>query len=145
MSITDPRTAYAAMTTALIESFRAHGGEVTDGPFKDRPVLLLTTRGARSGEERLTPVVYSRDGDDLVIVASKGGAPTNPGWYHNLIANPVATVEVGPERFQVRAEAVQGAERDRLYAAHGAVFPGFLAYQERTSRVIPVLRLHRII
>lgn len=144
MSTTDPRAEYAAFTRALIEDFRAHEGQVTSGPFLGRPLLLLTTNGAKSGEARLAPVVYSRDGDDLVIIASKGGAPTHPAWYHNLVANPVATVEVGPETIQVRAEAVDGAERDRLYAAHAAIHPSFLEYEQKTSRRIPVLRLRRI-
>ena len=132
------------MTEALIADFRANGGKVTSGPFTGRPVLLLTTTGAKSGEPRLVPVVYSRDGEHHVIVASKGGAPTHPAWYGNLLANPVVTVEVGGETFQARAIVAEGAERDRLFAAHAAANPNFSDYQRRTTRVIPVVLLERL-
>jgi deazaflavin-dependent oxidoreductase (nitroreductase family) len=132
------------MTEALIADFRANGGKVTSGPFTGRPVLLLTTTGAKSGEPRLAPVVYSRDGEHHVIVASKGGAPTHPAWYGNLLANPVVTVEVGGETFQARAIVAEGAERDRLFAAHAAANPNFNDYQRRTTRVIPVVLLERL-
>ena len=140
----DPRAAFAAMTKALIPDFRANGGQVTSGPFAGRPVLLLTTTGAKSGQRRLAPVVYSRDGDAYVIVASKGGAPTHPAWYHNLIANPVVTVEVGRETFEARARATEGTERDRLFAERVETSPNFAEYQRRTTRVIPVVVLERI-
>ena len=145
MSITDPdpRAAFAAMTDALITDFRAHGGEVTSGPFVGRPVLLLTTTGAQSGQPRLAPVVYSRDGDHFVIMASKGGAPTHPAWYQNLRAHPTVTVEVGGETFEARARVTEGAERDRLFAQHAAHNPNFTDYQRRTTRVIPVVVLER--
>jgi deazaflavin-dependent oxidoreductase (nitroreductase family) len=117
------------MTEALIVDFRAHGGEVTSGPFAGRPVLLLTTRGAKSGERRLAPLVYSRDGDRFVVMASKGGAPTHPAWYLNLRANPVATVEVGGETFEARAGVADGTERDRLFAQHASNSPSFTDYQ----------------
>src|SRR6266480_3483820 len=118
----------------LIEDFRANGGRATSGPFLNAPLplLLLTTKGARTGEERTTPLVYTRDGDRYVIIASKGGAPTNPAWYHNLTANPEATVELGTERFQVRAEVAQGDERDRLFEAQAAQMPNFAEYQRKT-------------
>jgi deazaflavin-dependent oxidoreductase (nitroreductase family) len=132
------------MTQSLIAEFRANGGQITSGPFAGRTVLLLTTIGVKSGQERLAPVVYTRDGDRIVIVASKGGAPTHPSWYLNLVANPVVTLEVGAEKFQARATVAEGAERDRLYAAHAASYPGFLEYQEKTSRVIPVVTLERL-
>jgi len=144
MSEPDPRAAFAAMTQSLIAEFRANGGQITSGPFAGRTVLLLTTIGVKSGQERLAPVVYTRDGDRIVIVASKGGAPTHPSWYLNLVANPVVTLEVGAEKFQARATVAEGAERDRLYAAHAASYPGFLEYQEKTSRVIPVVTLERL-
>jgi deazaflavin-dependent oxidoreductase (nitroreductase family) len=140
----DPRAAYAAMTQNLITAFRSNGGKITEGPFAGRTVLLLTTIGAKSGQERLAPVVYTRDGDRIVIVASKGGAPTNPSWFLNLVANPVVTVELGAEKFRARATVAEGAERDRLYAAHAAVYPGFLDYVAKTSRVIPVVILERL-
>jgi deazaflavin-dependent oxidoreductase (nitroreductase family) len=144
MTTPDPRAAYAAMTKALISDFRAHDGEVTSGPFKGRPVLLLTTTGARSGEPRLAPLVYSRDGDRHVIVASKGGAPTHPAWYLNLVAHLVVTVEVGGETFEARAVVAEGAERDRLFAAHAAANPTFTDYQQRTTRILPVVVLERL-
>jgi len=144
MTSQNPRAAFAAMTEALIVDVRAHHGEVTSGPFAGRPVLLLTTTGAKTGQPRLTPVVYTRDGDRYVIVASKGGSPTHPAWYGNLEANPIVTAEVGGERFKARAIVVEGAERDRLYAAHAAAYPQFNDYQQRTSRVIPVVLLERL-
>ena len=136
---------YSPFNDALIEDFRAHGGQPSSGPFVGRPVLLLTTTGARSGQPRTAPLVYSRDGDRYVVVASKGGAPTDPAWYRNLVANPTVTVEVGTETFQARASALAGgAERDRLYAQHAAPMPAFLEYQRKTERVIPVVLLERI-
>ncbi len=144
MTQPDPRAAYAAMTTALIADFRASGGQVTSGPFAGRPVLLLTTTGARSGQPRLAPLVYSRAGEHHVIVASRGGAPVHPAWYHNLVANPLVTVEVGGEAFEARARLTEGAERDRLFARHAALNPNFAEYQRRTTRVIPVVVLERL-
>ncbi len=141
MTTTDARSDYANFTDALVADFRTHGGKATSGPFLGRNILLLTTKGARSGEPRLAPLAYTRDGDAIVIVASKGGAPTNPAWYLNLLANPVATVELGEETFQVRASVVEGEERDRLYAAHAAEHPAFKDYPTKTTRVIPVVRL----
>jgi deazaflavin-dependent oxidoreductase (nitroreductase family) len=144
MTEPDSRAAFTAMTRALIADFRAHGGQVTSGPFAGRPVLLLTTKGAKSGQPRLAPLVYSRDGDHYIIVASKGGAPTHPAWYHNLLANPVVTVEVGGETFEARARVTEGAERDRLFAERAATSPNFAEYQEKTTRVIPVVVLERL-
>jgi deazaflavin-dependent oxidoreductase (nitroreductase family) len=96
----------------IIDEFRASGGRV-GGPFEGVGILLLHTRGAKSGEPRVNPVAYRRDGDDLVIIASKAGAPTNPDWYHNLRANPVPTGEVGTDEFEVNARITGGAERQR--------------------------------
>jgi deazaflavin-dependent oxidoreductase (nitroreductase family) len=132
-----------AFNRDLVNEYRATGGTVT-GPFAGRPLLLLTTTGARSGEQRTTPLVYTTDGERLVIIASKGGAPNNPAWYHNLTANPEATVELGTERFQVRAEVAQGEERDRLFEAQAAQMPNFAEYQQKTSRRIPVVTLQRM-
>jgi len=126
----------------IIAAFRANGGKNVP-PFGDN-LLLLTTSGAKSGQERINPVVYSRDQDRYVIVASKAGAPSNPDWYYNLLKNPAATVEVGTEKFPVRASEVKGERRDQLYAAHAARFPGFVEYQSKTTRVIPVLELERV-
>ncbi len=142
--MTGPDPRFASFNSSLIEDFRAHDGRVSTGPFAGRRVLLLTTTGAKTGQPRLAPVVYSRDGDRLVIVASKGGAPVHPAWYLNLVANPTVTVEAGGETFSARATVVEGAERDRLYAQHAAEYPGFLEYQARTTRVIPVILLERL-
>jgi len=128
----------------LIEDYRANG-KPTKGPFVGRDVLLLTTKGAKTGASRTNPVVFTRDGDKLVIVASKGGAPTNPGWFHNLKANPVVTVELGREKFQARASvATPETERRRLYDRHAATHPGFKEYETRTTRRIPVITLERV-
>jgi deazaflavin-dependent oxidoreductase (nitroreductase family) len=124
----------------VIERFRANGGDV-GGP---NPLLLLTTTGARSRQLRTTPVAYSSDGDHLVILASKGGAPTHPDWYHNLVANPLVTVELGTERFQAHATVAHGEERERLFAQHAALMPGFAEYQRNTARQIPVVILERV-
>jgi deazaflavin-dependent oxidoreductase (nitroreductase family) len=124
----------------VIERFRANGGDV-GGP---NPLLLLTTTGARSRQSRTTPVAYSSDGDHLVILASKGGAPTHPDWYHNLVANPLVTVELGTERFQAHATVAHGEERERLFAQHAALMPGFAEYQRNTARQIPVVILERV-
>jgi deazaflavin-dependent oxidoreductase (nitroreductase family) len=124
----------------VIATFRANGGSVP-GPNR---VLLLTTTGAKSGLPRTTPVAYSTDGDRLVLAASKGGAPTNPDWYYNLLANPVVTVELGTERFQARASVAQGQERERLYAHHAELMPGFAEYPQKTTRQIPVVLLERL-
>jgi deazaflavin-dependent oxidoreductase (nitroreductase family) len=132
------------MTAALIRDFRASRGQVTSGPFAGRPVLLLTTTGARSGLPRLAPLVYSREGAHHVVLASKRGAPTHPGWYHNLVANPVVTVEVGGETFEPRARVTEGLERSRLFAQHAALNPNFTDYQGRTTRVIPLVVLERV-
>jgi deazaflavin-dependent oxidoreductase (nitroreductase family) len=127
----------------LIDEFRANDGTVT-GPFAGRPVILLTTTGAKSGQKRTTPLVYTKDGDNLVIIASKGGAPTNPAWYHNLVANPVVTVELPGETYQARTRVAEGAERERLYNAQAALMPGFAEYQQKTTRQIPVIVLERV-
>lgn len=125
----------------VIETFRANKG-VVSGPNK---LILLTTTGARSGQPRISPVAYSTDGDRLVIAASKAGAPTNPDWYFNLLANPIVTVEMGTEKFQARASVVTDeAERERLYARHAELMPGFADYPKKTSRKIPVVLLERL-
>jgi len=111
--------------------------------FKGAPILLLTTRGAKSGTVYTTPLAYTRDGNRLVIIASKGGAPSNPAWYHNLVANPTVTVEVGPEKFEAKASVAQGDERDRLFDAQAALMPNFAEYQQNTTRRIPVVVLER--
>ena len=127
----------------VIDEFRANGGETT-GPFAGAPLLLLTSIGAKSGEPRTSPVVHTRDGDRYIIIASKAGAPTNPDWYHNLVAHPEVTVEVGTESFTARAEEVHGAERDRLYDAQAEQLPAFKEYATKTDRTIPVIVLTRV-
>jgi deazaflavin-dependent oxidoreductase (nitroreductase family) len=127
----------------LIDEFRANDGKVT-GPFEGAPLLLLTTTGAKSGQTRINPVVYTRDGDRLVIIASKGGSPTSPDWYHNLVANPTVTVEVPGDTFEAKASVAQGEERERLFAAQAAAMPNFSDYQQKTTRQLPVVILERV-
>ena len=126
----------------IIEEFRSNGG-VVGGSFEGRPVLLLGTTGAKTGLRRLNPLMYLADGDRWVVFASRGGAPKNPDWYHNLLAHPAVTIEVGTETIAARAEVMAGEERDRLYAQQAGRYPQFAAYQERTSRIIPVIALSR--
>lgn len=129
--------------TNVINEFRAKGGKGV-GHFGDG-LLLLTVRGAKSGIERTYPLAYHRDGDNYVVIASKGGAPTNPQWYGNIVAQGQAEIEVGAERFPVRATPIpSGPERDRLYAQQGAIMPGFLEYEKNTDRIIPVVVLGRL-
>jgi deazaflavin-dependent oxidoreductase (nitroreductase family) len=124
----------------VIDEFRANHGKV-GGPFEGAPVLLLTTTGAKSGKARTSPVMYLPDGDRLLVFASKAGAPTNPDWYHNLLAHPRVTVEVGDDKYEADATVVKGEERDRLYEKQAELYPGFREYQEKTSRTIPVVAL----
>lgn len=127
----------------LIEDIRANG-QPTKGPFVGRDVLLLTTTGAKTGEQRTTPLVYTRDGDRYVIIASKGGAPTHPSWYHNLRAHPTVVVEAGGERFRARAHVAPEPERRRLYDAHATIYPTFWDYEKKTTRRIPAVSLERL-
>ena len=125
---------------AIIDEFRANSGKV-GGRFAGKTLLLLHTVGAKSGQERINPVAYVTDGDRLVIIASKGGAPTSPDWYHNILANPMVTVEVGTEQFQASAAIASEPERTRLYNQMVSMMPGFAEYQRKTNRVIPVITL----
>ena len=127
----------------LITDLRAHAGQPTSGPFVGRPLLILGTTGAKSGEHRETPLVYSRDGDTYVVIASKGGAPTHPAWYFNIVADARVTVEVGGETFSTKARVASEGERRRLYDQHAAINPTFTEYEAKTSRVIPVIILER--
>lgn len=127
----------------VIDEFRANGGKV-GGPFEGAPMILVTHRGAKSGTEYTTPLVYSRSGDAFVIIASKAGAPDDPQWFRNLQANPDVTVEVGSERFAARARVAEGDERDSLYAAQAALMPNFDEYAAKTTRRIPVVVLDRV-
>jgi deazaflavin-dependent oxidoreductase (nitroreductase family) len=124
----------------IIEEFRANHGKV-GGPFEGAPMLILHTVGAKSGEERLSPMMYREDGDRYLVFASKGGAPAHPGWYHNLVANPDVTIEVGDATISVVATPLEGEEHDEKYAAQAQDYPNFGEYQKKTSRVIPVVAL----
>jgi deazaflavin-dependent oxidoreductase (nitroreductase family) len=124
----------------IIEEFRANAGKV-GGRWEGRDLLLLTTTGRKSGRPHTTPVVYTPDGDRLLVYASKGGAPKHPDWYLNLVANPHVVVEVGAERYDATAMPLEGAERDREFAAQAERVPAFGEYQEKTSRTIPVVAL----
>ncbi len=127
----------------IIEEFRGNEGRV-GGPFEGAPMVLLTTTGARSGVERTTPLVCLEGDDGTVYVfASKGGAPTHPAWYHNVVAHPEVTVERGTERYEAAATPLSGTERDEIYARQAALRPNFAAYQEKTTRTIPVVALRR--
>lgn len=124
----------------VIEEFRAHGGQV-NGAFRDRTLLLLHTRGARSGQERINPVMYIKDGERWVVTAHKGGASTHPDWYYNLLADPLVTVEVGTETIQARAEIVQEPDCTRLYDKLVEMLHSFDEYRRKTNRSIPVIVL----
>ncbi len=132
-----------AWNQAIIAEFRANGGQV-GGQFEGAPLLLLHTTGARTGQPRVNPLAYTRDGERYVVIASKGGAPTNPDWYYNIVANPRVTVEVGTEQFEAEATTPGEPERTRLYDQMAAVMPGFAAYQRQTTRQIPVVVLTRV-
>jgi deazaflavin-dependent oxidoreductase (nitroreductase family) len=127
---------------AVIKEFRENAGKV-GGRYEGRPVVIITTTGAKSGRKYEIPLVYLQDGDRRFIFASKGGSPTNPDWYHNLVANPGVTVEVGTERYDATAVIIAGEERDQLYAKQVAVAPQFGQYQEKATRRIPVIELKR--
>jgi len=129
----------------VIEGFRANGGRV-GGSFEGRTLLLLHHRGAKTGTERVNPLAYQRLSDGSVAVfASKGGSPTNPDWYHNVVANPDVTVELGMETFPARARVAEGAERDPIWEQQKRDWPGFAEYEEKTNgiREIPVVILEK--
>ena len=126
----------------LIEEFRANRN-MADGPFKSRPLLLLTARGARSGQRRTTPMMYVPDGDRLLVIASNAGALTHPDWYYNLVAHPHVTVEVGPETFDATASVMEGEERHRLWTRIVELYPFFAEHQAKIARQIPVIALSR--
>ena len=130
--------------TAIIEEFRANGGKV-GGQFKGAPLLILHTRGAKSGKTHVNPVMYQDLGNRRVAVfASKGGAPTNPDWYHNLLTNPRATVELGTETFDVTATVARDGDRRRIWATQKQRYPAFAEYERKTKREIPVVILERV-
>ena len=125
----------------IIDEFRANAGAISAYP--GWPVLLLTTTGVRSGLPRTSPVIYLADGDRYLVFASAGGAPTNPAWFGNLVAQPHVTVEVGAETFAADATVLAGTERDDAYARQVAAYSIFGGFQERTDRIIPVVALTR--
>jgi deazaflavin-dependent oxidoreductase (nitroreductase family) len=124
----------------IIQKFRANNGAAPNGA----PLLLLTTTGARSGQPRINPLAFTRDGDRYVVIASKGGHPSHPDWYHNLVASPAVTVEVDGQKFSARALVTEGSERDRLFNAQAVLMPNFAEYQTKTERKIPVIVLEPI-
>ena len=124
----------------VIAEFRANHGKV-GGPLEGAPLLLLHTTGAKSGKQRISPLMYLPDGDNYVIFASKAGSDTNPAWYHNLKANPGATIEVGDDTISVAAEEVTGDARDALYRKQADLYAGFADYERKTTRIIPVVVL----
>lgn len=133
---------YNAWNAAIIKEFRENEGKV-GGQFAGTPLLLLHTVGAKSGQERVNPLAYTTDGERLVVIASKGGAPSNPDWYYNVLANPQVTVEVGTDQFRARATAPDEPERTRLFDQMAARMPGFAEYQRNIQRRIPVIVLER--
>jgi deazaflavin-dependent oxidoreductase (nitroreductase family) len=128
--------------TAIIDEFRDNDGKVGGG-FDGAPMLLLHHKGAKSGTERVNPLVYLAEGDAWVVFASKGGAPTNPDWFHNLVANPDTEIEVGSDTIPVHARVAEGDERERIFAEQKERMPGFADYEAKTDRVIPVVVLDR--
>jgi len=128
--------------TKVIEEFRANGGKV-GGNFEGAPMLILHSTGAKTGRERVNPLVYQAVGDDVAIFASKGGAPDNPDWFHNVVAHPEVTIEIGTDTVPVRARVTDGDERDRIRTRQKQLIPGFADYEAKTDRQIPVLVLER--
>lgn len=126
----------------LIEEFRANRSK-GGGQFDGRPLLLLTTIGAKSGQRRTTPMMYIPDNDRWLVIASNIGAPTHPDWYRNLVAHPEVTVEVGTKTFDATAVVTQGAERDQLWTRIVGLYPFFAEHQAKTTRQIPVIALSR--
>jgi len=129
--------------TKIIAEFRANGGKV-GGPFEGAPVLLLHTIGAKTGQERVNPMMYQAVGDDYAVFASKGGAPTNPDWYHNLVANPQVRAEIGTETHEFTARVADPQTRAPIWAEQKRRYPGFADYEQKTTRQIPVVILEPV-
>ncbi|MFF5232673.1 nitroreductase family deazaflavin-dependent oxidoreductase [Dactylosporangium sp. NPDC000521] len=127
----------------IIEEFRANGGKV-GGNFEGAPLLLLHTVGARSGQERVHPMMYQKVDGGYAVFASYGGAPTNPAWFHNLVAQPRVTAEIGTGTQQLVARVTDGEERERIWTAQKAAYPGFADYERKTTRQIPVVVLEPV-
>jgi deazaflavin-dependent oxidoreductase (nitroreductase family) len=124
----------------IVEEFRANGGKV-GGPFQGAPILLLHTHGAKTGSERVNPMMYRELDGGYAVFASKAGAPTNPDWYHNLVANPQVQAEIGTETVPLTARVAGDEEREPIWSAQKAEYPGFEDYEKKTSRKIPVVIL----
>jgi deazaflavin-dependent oxidoreductase (nitroreductase family) len=127
----------------IIEEFRANAGQV-GGQFEGAPLLLLHTVGARTGQPRVNPMMYQPVPDGYAVFASKGGAPANPDWYYNLLAHPRVTAEIGTGTAEFRARVAEGEERERIWAAQKAAYPGFADYERKTARQIPVVVLEPV-
>ncbi len=142
--VTRTREEWQRQNAVVIAEFRANGG-VVGGRYAGRPILLLTTTGAKSGQPFTTPLNYSADGDRLVVIASRGGSPRHPDWYHNLVTHPEVTIEVGNETFRARAYTAQEPERTRLFDQQAAQMPFFDTYRRQvTDRTIPVVVFERL-
>jgi deazaflavin-dependent oxidoreductase (nitroreductase family) len=128
--------------TAIIEEFRANGGKV-GGQFDGSPLLLLHTTGAKTGQERVNPMMYRTVDGGYAVFASKAGAPDNPDWYHNLVANPAVTAEIGAQTVELTARVAADSERAPIWAAQKAEYPGFAEYEQKTTRQIPVVILEQ--
>ncbi len=125
--------------TSVIEEFRKNHGKV-GGQFEGAPMLIIHSKGARTGKTHVNPVMYLKDGDRYLVFASKGGAPSNPDWYHNLVKHPdQVQIEVGDKKIDVHAEEIKGAERDKLYSKQASIYPQFAEYQRKTKRTIPII------
>ncbi len=144
MPIPEPVPFYGSVKDQLIAEIRAHGHAVT-GIYVGRQALVLTTTGARSGEPRASPLAFSTDAGRIVVTASRGGSPRHPAWYHNLVVNPTATIEVDLKRIRVRASTAEGEERDRLWLQHIALHPGIGPYAGMTHRIIPIVVLEPLL
>ena len=144
MPIPEPIPLYGSVKDQLIAEIRAHGHAVT-GIYVGRQALVLTTTGARSGEARVSPIAFSTDAGRFVVTASRGGSPRHPAWYHNLVVNPIVTVEVDLKRIEVRASTAEGAERECLWLRHVALHPGIGPYAEMTHRIIPIVVLEPLL
>lgn len=134
--------AFNARNKTIIDEFHANNGKL-GGNFESAPVLLLHTTGAKSGKERINPMMYLNKDGRIFVFASKAGADTNPDWFHNLVAIPNVTVELGTETFAATASPLPEDERAKIYAKQAELYPGFAEYQEKTSRAIPVVEIVR--
>ena len=130
-----------AFENDMIADMRAHNGAVTKGPLAGNPLLVMTSKGAKSGEPRRAILTFTRDNGDFVVAGSAGGAPTDPSWLHNVEVNPNVSVEAEGRTFEALASVAESADRDRLWERHVAALPNFAAYPEQSGRVIPMVRL----